>query len=163
MNRRELAGVAGLSAVAIGQETAQGNARERFVGVWRLRGCVRTFADGRKTLPFGERPVGRLQYDREGRMSAMAMHPGRRTTLAAGVELEKASESELREAVAGFTGYFGRFEVDEAGQTVIHRVEASLAPNAVGTELRRRYRFEGNRLTLTRVGAESRDEIVWER
>jgi hypothetical protein len=124
---------------------------------------VRTFKDGRKEHPFGKKPVGQIQYDKAGRMSALAMRPGRRTTLPPGADLVKASEGELREAVTGFVGYFGTFDVEEATQTVIHHVEASLAPNAVGTDLRRRFRFEGNRLTLTRSSPDSSDELVWER
>jgi hypothetical protein len=155
MKRRDALQMAAAAALA--------DARSRFAGVWRLRSCVRTFRDGRREIPFGEKPVGRLQYDLEGRMSALAMRPGRRSTLGAGVEIVKAGEAELREAVAGFVGYFGTFEVDEPAQTVNHHVEASLAPNAVGTVLVRRFRFEGNRLILTRTGAESSDVLVWEK
>ena len=139
------------------------SALSRLIGVWKLRSCLRTFKDGTVVHPFGERPVGRISYDRAGRVSALLMRPGRRSTLAPGTELDEASEDEVREAVTGFVAYFGTYEIDEAAQTVIHHVEAALSPNWVGGELRRRFRLEGNCLMLTRPAPESKDELVWDR
>ena len=57
---------------------------------------------------------------------------------------------------------FGTFDVDESTTTVTHHVQASLVPSWVGTDLRRTYRFEGNRLHLTAVTS-SVVELTWER
>jgi Lipocalin-like domain len=116
MNRRQvIGGVIGLSASAY----AYPSARSRLIGVWRLRSCLRTFKDGRTEHPFGEKPVGRIEYDNAGRVSALLMRPGRQSTLPSGTELDN-------DAVTGFVAYFGTFSIEEATQTVIHHVEASL-------------------------------------
>ena len=59
--------------------------------------------------------------------------------------------------------YFGSYEVDDASQTVTHHVEASLVPSWVGTSLKRRFRWDGARLVLTRAVPGTTDELVWER
>lgn len=161
MNRRELVSLPGLSTTncAVAQPFVHG----RLIGVWTLRTCVRTLADGREEYPFGERPVGRIEYDNEGRMFALLMRSGRKSTLAPGLELDVASVEEMRDAVTGFVAYFGSYEVDDASQTVTHHVEASLVPSWVGTALKRRFHWDGTRLVLTRAVPGMTDELVWER
>jgi hypothetical protein len=142
---------------------AQPAEKHNLIGVWTLQSCVRTLADGHKEFPFGEKPVGRIEYDKEGRMFALLMRSGRRSTMAPGLELEAASVEEVREAVTGFVAYFGSYDVDDASQTVTHHVEASLVPSWVGTSLKRRFRWDGERLVLTRAVPGTTDELVWER
>src|SRR6267154_897826 len=100
MTRRQAIGTIGLAAVV----QAAPAVRERFLGVWRLIRCQRAFQDGRIEYPYGERGVGRITYDKAGRMSALLMKPGRRSTIAPGVSLlaGNASTEEIREAVDGF-------------------------------------------------------------
>ena len=92
------------------------------------------------------------------------MRPERRTTVPPGMELDQAPEDELRSIVTGFVCYFGTFDVDEASHTVIHHVEASLVPSWVGTDLKRRFHFEGSSLVLTRVSPDdsSSDCLIWD-
>jgi hypothetical protein len=161
MNRRELVDWMGLSVGNFA--LAQPGVRGGLIGVWALQSCVRTFADGHKEYPFGEKPIGRIEYDHEGRVFALLMRPGRRSTVAPGLELDAASVEEIREAVTGFVAYFGTYEVDDVSQTVTHRVEASLEPSWVGTSLKRRFRWDGARLVLTRAVPGTTDELVWER
>jgi hypothetical protein len=161
MNRKELVGLMGLSAGNIA--LARLGVRRSLIGAWTLHSSVRTFADGHREYPFGEKPVGRIEYGKEGRMSALLMRSGRRSTVAPGLELDAASVEEIREAVTGFVAYFGRYEVDDASQTVTHHVEASLVPSWVGKSLKRRFRWDGARLVLTRAVPGTTDELVWER
>jgi hypothetical protein len=160
MNRRQVIGTIGLSLAM----QAAPPAVDRFIGVWRLISCERRYKDGRVDYPYGERPVGRITYDKAGRMSAQLMRPGRRSTVASGITLiaGNASDEEIREAVNGFIAYFGTFDVDESSQTAIHHVQACLVPSWVGTDLKRTYRFNGNRLVLTAATA-SVLELIWER
>ena len=161
MKRREFVALIGMSAgnFAFAQPGLPGS----LIGLWTLHNCVRTFADGHKEYPFGEKPVGRIEYDKEGRVFALLMRSGRRSTVAPGLELDAASVEEIREAVTGFVAYFGSYEVDDASQTVTHHVEASLVPSWVGTSLKRHFRWDGARLVLTRAVPGTTDELVWER
>jgi hypothetical protein len=143
----------------------QAAVRDRFVGVYRLISCERRSKDGRVENPYGENPIGRITYDKAGRMSAQLMRPGRRSTVAPGASLiaGNASAEEIREAVSGFISYFGTFDVDESARTVTHHVEACLVPSWVGTDLVRTYRFTSSRLILQAVNAEDTIELTWER
>jgi lipocalin-like protein len=161
MNRRQLIGSIGF-ATAVQAAPA---ARNRFIGVWRLISCERKSKGGSIDYPYGEKPVGRITYDKTGRMSAQLMRPGRRSTVAPGTSLiaGNASGEEIREAVSGFIAYFGTFDVDESATTVIHHVQACLVPSWVGTDLKRTYRFNDHRLVLTAVNMTSVLELIWER
>jgi len=158
MNRRQLLGTIGFATAL------QGAALVRFIGVWRLISCERKSKGGRIDYPYGEKPVGRITYDKAGRMSAQLMRPGRRSTVPPGLTLiaGNAGVEEIRDAVDGFIAYYGTFNVDESAQTVIHHVQACLVPSWVGTDLKRTYRFQANHLVLTAVTA-SVLELVWER
>ena len=160
MNRRQAIGAVGL-ATALRAAPAS---RDSFIGVWKLISCERKSADGRIDFPYGENPAGRITCDKAGRMSAQLMRPGRRSTVAPGVTFSagKAGCEEIREALDGFIAYFGTFDVVESTQTVIHHVQACLVPSWVGTDLKRTYRFEANRLLLTAISTGTL-ELTWER
>ena len=157
--RLALGGLTGISLPAAG-------VRDRFLGVWTLISCERKLADGSVIYPYGTRPIGRITYDKAGRMSAQLMKPGRKSSVAPGLNpvAGSAPADEIREALGGYAAYFGTFDVDDKAQVVIHHVHAALAPNWVGTDLRRAYRFIGNRrLSLTAAQAGSVTELIWER
>ena len=142
--------------------------RSQFVGVWNLVSFERTSTDGKVTKPYGDKPVGRICYDKSGRMSAQLMRPGRRHTSLATANnsadsLRGASCDDLREMANGFASYYGTFDVDVASKTVIHHVKVAMLPSWVGTDLKRIYAVEGNRLSLTVVAASSRATLVWEK
>ncbi len=161
MNRRQAIGMMGTAAAAQAAPAVKG----RFVGVYKLISCERKSKEGRVDYPYGEKPIGRITYDKAGRMSAQLMRPDRRSTVTPGLSLIQggASAEEIRDAVSGFIAYFGTFDVDEAAQTVIHHVQACLVPSWVGTDLKRAYRFTANRLVLTATAATSVLELIWER
>ncbi|MFN0107029.1 MAG: lipocalin-like domain-containing protein [Bryobacteraceae bacterium] len=152
-------------AMGVMAGSAAGAVRDQFLGVWRLVSCERKLADGSMAHPYGKTPVGRLTYDKAGRMSAQLMTPGRRSTVAPGMNMvsAKASAEEIREAVGGYAAYFGTFDVDERERVVIHHVEAALTPSWVGTDLRRAYRFAGKRLSLTAALPGLTTELIWAR
>src|SRR5262245_6529203 len=99
MNRRSVISLLGLSAGVF----AKPRVRDRFIGVWKLVSCERKLTDGKVGYPYGEKPVGRLTYDRAGRMSAQLMRPGRRSTAPPGMNFiaGNATTEEIRESVAG--------------------------------------------------------------
>ena len=152
-------------AGAMSAAMATAKVRDQFLGVWKLVSYTRKSADGKVDYPYSEKPVGRITYDAAGRMSAQLMKPGRKSTLPSGVSfaLGRASDAEIREAVAGFIAYYGTFDLDEKAGEVVHHVEACLVPSWVGTDLRRKYQFSGNRLTLRATVPGITLDLVWER
>jgi len=151
--RLKFAVAVSLWCTAAGQQTAQ-PARERLVGTWKLVSIEAVSKEGAIQRPYGTEPIGRISYDRGGRMSAQWMRrdrkPGR------GVETAQALLDE-------FDSYFGTFELDDSSQTVIHHVEGALNPNMIGTDRRRSYEFEGKRLVLSYRLDDSTWKVVWER
>ncbi len=152
-------------AIAVPATAAVPVPRDPFLGVWKLIAYRRTSGDGRVDHPYSEQPVGRITYDAAGRMSAQLMRPGRKSTLPVGVSFANgtANDAELREATAGFIAYFGTFDVDPAATEVVHHVQACLVPSWVGQDLRRKYRFSGNRMMLSAVAGKFSVDLTWER
>ena len=133
-------------------------AMKAFVGIWRLVAVEDRQPDGEIIYPYGENPAGMLVYDASGRMAVQIMRRERQPlssdTWAA------VAPDEVKNAVAGFTAFFGAYEVDESEKTIIHHVEGHVLPNSVGKRLKRSYEFSGNQLIL-RPSPTRR--VVWER
>ncbi len=135
-----------------------------IVGTWKLISYRRTAADGSITHPQGESPLGRLSYDAAGRVSALLM---RRTRPGAAIQsagaIQSAEPSQLRGMVSGFIAYYGTYDVDPAGRTVAHHIEACLLPGWVGTSQLREFECEGNRLVLSARKTDATLRLEWER
>ena len=156
MQRRQALGLLGTAAVA--NLKAAPSARDRFIGVYKLVTYQRKSRSGEVTDIYGPNPVGRIAYDKAGRMFALLMRPGRKPPK----DPQAVTLEEYREIQSGFIAYMGTFDVDEALHTVVHHVEAASTPAWVGTDLKRAYEFAGNRLTLTVPGANGAT-VAWER
>jgi hypothetical protein len=118
-------------------------AQGRFVGTWSLERIERRGPDGQVLAePLDDR-LGYLIYDASGYMGVAIMRPGR--------EPYSEDDPTADEALAlfgSYTSYFGRFTVDEAGESVTHHVEESLNPRGTGSDYTRIYAFADDRLTL---------------
>jgi hypothetical protein len=114
----------------------------------------------------GADAVGFIMYVADGFMSANLMVPGRPAL--SGGSASSAAAAELQAAAAGYFGYAGRFEVDEAARAVHHHIEVSLVPNLVGSTQRRHVALEGTLLVLRGdpapiAGRLAAPIITWER
>ena len=130
----------------------------RFIGAWRLVSFEEETSDGEIVYPYGENPIGSLIYDSSGRMSVQIMRRDREPFSSS--EWETTTAEEIKDAVEGFTAFFGSFEVDAANKTVIHRVEGHVLPGSVGKTLRREFEFTGDLLILK---PSPNRRVVWER
>ena len=139
--------------------------KDEFLGVWKLLSYEMRYDDGRVVYPYGPNPVGRLTYDKSGRMSAQLMNPDRpgTTYYADGGGIRDASDSDIRKVVSGFVAYYGTFDVDETRHQVIHHVKCAMHPAWVGGDQYRAYEFEGTRLTLSVILPGRRSKLTWER
>lgn len=145
---------------------ARAAAAADLVGSWRLVANQERRADGRVSDVWGSDPMGRLVYDARGRMSLQILSRHRRAF--AGNDRAKGTPEETREAFVGFLSYFGTYTVDEKAGTIVHHVAGASFPNLMGTEQRRTFVLEGNRLTLATPpilanGRTSTYVLVWER
>jgi hypothetical protein len=157
MQRRDVFPILGLAAAS--SLSAAPAERARFLGVWKLISYESKPTSGEVRQVYGPNPVGRITYDKAGRMSAFLMRPGRKAPQSP----RNATLEELREVQSGFVAYFGTFDVDEASHTVVHHVVGALNPSWPGTDLKRTYEFSGDRLTLTAAGANGTLVLVWQK
>ena len=134
---------------------------ERLIGTWTLVSYVTENPDGSRGKPYGD-AVGRLSYDEQGNMTGQVMRPGR-------LEVTPGDwqSQQVRSAYAGYIAYFGTYEVNGAGDTVMHHVQGALNPGWVGGTQVRRMRFEGDLLILsTKVqkgGAMVNHVLTWKK
>jgi hypothetical protein len=139
---------------------------ERLVGSWKLLSGGNYKSDGtfEPYRAFGSRPVGYLMYAPGGYMSvAMANSVG-----PSWEDVTDPSQAEKAASHDACFAYFGRYEVMEKEQRVVHLPEAATWPHYVGSQQIRQVRLEGDVLTLSEkeplAGNEWRHfEIRWQR
>ena len=137
------------------------DARARFVGTWKLVSYELRSHSGEITYPRGRDPVGRITYDSAGRMTVQIMQRDR--TRFASIDSRGATPAEAEAAFRGYTAYFGTYTINDKAGFVMHHVEASLFPNWAGSDQKRFFKLEGNRLTLEADLTAGRAKLVWEK
>jgi len=144
---------------------AMSQSKNNLVGTWKLVSVVsKTDKGGVNSTVFGANPKGFITYNSEGRMSVVIAYDGRKPlsvndALAAPVE-------ERAQAFATAIAYAGTYTF--TGDKVVHHVEVALNPNLVNTDLTRRVKIEGDRVTLSTPpishgGVMQTYELTWER
>jgi len=133
-----------------------GEDAKRFVGTWRLVSVESAPPDPMR----GDHPIGLIHYDAAGNMAVQIMPDRDRPKWKQG---ESPTLEQAKEAIAGYTAYFGTYTVDEKARTVSHHRKGTINAGGVGVELVRRYEFApGDRLILTPVDNPS-THLTWER
>ena len=121
-----------------------------IVGTWRLVHSIIIKADGNKEYPFGEDAIGYICYSDTGIMA---------------VQISRKSRAEAKEVSRlkrDYLAYFGRYEIDTDKEVVRHLVEGQLFPGDHPAVLERKYRFDGDLLSLRPVDR-ANQEILWQR
>jgi hypothetical protein len=120
--------VVGLGAAG-GQPTK--SLHDQLVGTWSFVIAEITAADGRKSLPFGDKPKGMLIFTADGHFSQIHVAGG--LPKIASNNRVAGSAEENKAIVAGTLALFGTYSVDEAKKTLTFNIESSTFPNAEGT------------------------------
>lgn len=123
---------------------------KRIIGAWRLVHSVGIDSDGKKEYPFGEDAVGYIYYSDSGIMTVQISRKARHEA------------RDLSDIAHDYLAYFGRYEIDTERQVVRHFVEGQLFPGEHPRVLERKYRFEGDLMSLTPLDGTGR-EILWRR
>ena len=121
-----------------------------IVGAWRLVHSIIINADGKKEYPFGEDAIGYIYYSDTGVMAVQICRNSR------------AEVKDLSDFKHGYLAYFGRYEIDTEKQVVRHLVEGQLFPGDHPGVLERKYRFDGDLMSLRPVDR-TNQEILWQR
>jgi hypothetical protein len=116
----------------------QETAKDKIVGSWRLVSVLYEDIDTRERTPvYGAHPSGSQIATPGGRWLALMTADGRKTP-----ETDEDRAASLRSMIA----YTGRWRVE--GDSVVTKVEAAWNQGWVGTEQRRKFRFEDDLLHL---------------
>ena len=139
------------------------NERKQFVGTWSLVTVENTNADGSKTFPYGENPVGLLVFT-DTDDYAIQILKAIRPKVAAG-DKNKATPDENAGLVQGNNSHFGTYAVDTAKHSITFNVQHAFYPNWEGNVQVRSYTLENNVLsyvvTHTTNGGAITATVVW--
>ncbi len=121
------------------------NIKDKLCGTWKLESIIVKHKDN-TLYPFGKDVKGVLFYS-ENYMSVQIMMPLKITN----ENTQNINIDELAQALktAGYMGYFGPYEIDEANETIIHHVEGSISQPVVGGDQLRKFKFESEKLILS--------------
>ena len=132
-----------------------------LVGAWRLVSFTNHLENG--AIRQDARSVGYIIYSDSGTMCATIADPNRAHWAA-----RVPTGSEAVAAISGLIAYCGSYQVNAADGSVTHHVAVDRVPNAIGSDRKRWFTFDGpNRLTLrvdpsTEPGVAS-STLVWQR
>src|SRR5262245_61266087 len=119
----------GLLAGAAAAQQAK-SLREQLVGTWSFVIAEITTADGKKTLPFGDKPKGMLIFTADGHFSQVHV-AGDLPKIASNNRLA-GTDADNKAIVHGSLALFGTYAVDEDKKTVTFKIDASTYPNLQG-------------------------------
>ena len=138
-----------------------------LVGTWQLVSRVDRDTGG-TVVPepsLGSDPTGYLIYDASGHVAVQMMKTHRGSNPC---EVTAPSQGNNLAHVGGYDAYFGHYEVDWSAGTVTHILDGSLAPSDVGRRLSRRFKLEGDTLTIQFEPGGKEDQritrtLIWKR
>jgi hypothetical protein len=112
-------------ALGVGAATAQPakTLREQLVGTWSFVIAEIATADGKKSLPFGDKPKGMLIFTADGHFSQVHVAGGL-PRIASNNRLAGTAEDN-KAIIAGTLALFGTYSVNEAKRTLTFNIEAS--------------------------------------
>jgi hypothetical protein len=106
--------------------------RQQLVGTWSFVIAEITAADGKKTLPFGDKPKGSVIFTADGHF-AQVHAAGDLPKIASNNRLA-GSDADNKAIVHGSLALSGTYTVDEEKKTVTYNIEASTFPNLEGVK-----------------------------
>ncbi len=132
--------------LAVAAPRADAQTARDLVGTWTVVSAVAE-QGGARTDVFGPNPVGTIVFGPDGRYALIFL----RRDLPKFTSNNRASGTpdENKAVVQGSIAHFGTYAVDEAGKTLVLRIEASTFPNWTGAEQRRALSLSGDELTYT--------------
>jgi hypothetical protein len=168
MNRRRILShsamaVLGLALLTSSATAQQKSLKDQLIGAWSLLISDAVLADGTRTPAYGPNPNGIVIFDAGGHYALELARSNNPKFVSNNRNQATAPESQA--VVRGSLAHFGTFSVDEAGHTLIFRIESSSFPNWDRTEQKRPFTITGDDLKwLTPVASGGGSlELYWRR
>ena len=128
-----------------------------LVGTWRLV-SFEDVKNGMTIREFGNKPLGLFIYTTDGHVAIQIANPanprcvapGKRSAPGGKVDLSvpMCSPEQAQTLLEGYVAYWGTYTVDAAAGVVIHHVVSDISNGYAGTDQRRPFRLEGDRLVI---------------
>lgn len=130
-----------------GRRSSSRNQMVRLAGTWRLIATRQRMTDGtvRPDPDLGSRPSGYLMLDADAGQMCTVTNNGDRARWA---DAAHPTDAEARAIWTQTVSYCGAWSVDSARGELVYRIGANMSPNLIGTERRRRFTLDGDRLIL---------------
>jgi hypothetical protein len=125
-------------------------ARDRFIGAWRLLWLEEPGPDGKVHRADC---TGMFVFTRDGRASVQVMYRNPPAATAAGP---------VQYAQGGYEASFGRYKVDLDARTFTYHVEGALVRSLIGKDLVRSFELSGNQLIVRSANPDERWRVAWE-
>jgi hypothetical protein len=123
--------------------------REKVIGTWKLIAWESLRPNGEiVNVWMGLHPTGVIMYQPNGYMAVQVMADPR-PTFAENPAATPPSQDELRNAFFGYYAYWGTYTINDAGDGVVHNVQASERPAEVGLKYARSVSINGTNLVIT--------------
>ncbi len=155
---------AALCLASLACQAASAQQSNAVLGTWTIVSVNDEKADGSKTPMYGPSPIGMLIFDAQGRYSLQLCASGR-PKFAAG-DRTKGTPEEYKAAVNGCNPHWGRYTIDEAGKTLLFKIEHALYANWEGTEQKRAYTITNDMLRYAvpnPPNAGANPIVIWKR
>ena len=139
------------AAASRAQEPKVGDdARDRFIGAWRLVWLEEPGPDG---SVHRADCTGMFVFTRDGHASVQVMYRNPQVGTAAGP---------LQYAQGGYEATFGRYQVDPSARTFTYHVEGALVRSLIGKDLVRSFELSGSQLIVRSSNSTERWRVAWE-
>lgn len=141
--------------------------KDFIVGTWVLRSVVYMLEDGGEAeADWGEDPIAMIIYDAKGNVAHQLSRSDRARWKIS--DRAQGTPEEIKAAFESYIAYIGTYEIDWAEQSVTHTIKACLFPNWIGTQQKRFFTYENDRLTLRTIpyslgGQTVTGSLIWER
>lgn len=123
--------------------SAEAPGASTLVGAWRLVSYVDTPAGGEPVYAFGREPSGQFVFTPDGYASVIIMRiPSDGMTTSSDPDPDACVPD-------WYCSYFGRYRIEGANESWVIHVEGGNIPSFIGSDQRRSFRVEGDRLTLS--------------
>ena len=139
---------------------------KQLIGAWKLVSATQTLADGttRPSPAYGPHQAGYMIYTDTHLMCSVNVNQDRPQWASPAAP----ADAEMKTAFGGFGAYCATFTVNAADKSVTHHVQFDKSPNAAGTDRKRFFTLQGNRLVLKIDPKENppgvtENTITWER
>jgi hypothetical protein len=128
-----------------------------LVGTWRLV-SFEDVENGQTIRRFGDKPLGIFIYTADGHVAIQIANPANPVCVAPGkksgpgrkddVAAPACTPEQMQALLDGYVAYWGTYTIDAAAGVVIHHVQSDISGGYAGTDQRRPFRLEGDRLVI---------------